>query len=340
MALRIVQVGLGNWGQDWFKNIASKSEDFEVVACVDTDTAMLARVQALGIAAERCYTSVEQALERVECDAVLITTTLPYHVPVALAALKAGRHVLVEKPFAPTVEEARQVVDLAAEKGLIVAVSQNYRYYPAVRAVMALLHENIVGAVHTVNIDFRRYIKQTFEPGFRHYHLTQPLLLDMAVHHFDLMRGVLGQEPVVVACTTWNPPWSKYVDPPVGAATITFDGGTVVNYRGSWISSGAPTPWAGEWKIEGEAGEISWSSRANVGVSAERVSVRPLGKPPRRVEIPALTHIDRAGTLHAFAEAIQSGQEPETAGRANIGSLALTWATIEAATSGLPVRLR
>lgn len=340
MPLRIVQVGLGNFGQDWYKNIVSKSEDFELVACVDVDAAMLACVQELGVAAERCYTTVEQALEAVECEAVLITTTLAYHVPVAIAALKAGRHVLTEKPFAPSVDEARQLVDLAAEKGRILMVSQNYRYFPAVRAVMALLRENKLGAVHSVNIDFRRYANLAPAPGHRHYNLRQPLLLDMSIHHFDLMRGVLGQEPVLVNCTTWNPPFSKFVEPPVGAATINFDGGAVVSYRGSWISAGPPTPWAGEWTIECERGEIAWTSRANTGVGDDRVTVRPLGKRSRRVEIPTLAHIDRAGTLHAFAEAIQSGQEPETAGKNNIGSLALTFANIESATDGLPVRLR
>lgn len=131
----------------------------------------------------------------------------------------------------------------------------------------------------------------------------------------------------------------------MGAATITFEGGTVVNYRGSWISSGPVTPWAGEWHIECEAGEIAWTSRADTGVnpatglSAERVMVRPIGKRPRRVELPTLAQVDRAGVLHSFAQAIQSNQEPETSGRANLGSLALMLATIEAAISGLPVRV-
>lgn len=340
MALRIVQVGLGNWGRDWFANIVSKSEDFELVACVDIDSNMLAQVQALGVPPECCFATVEQALEMVDCDAVLVTTTLPYHVSVALAALNTGRHVLVEKPFAPTAEEARQVVEVASDKGLIVMVSQNYRFYPAVRVVMALLHENILGPVHAVNIDFRRYANQAPVTAARHYTLKQPLLMDMAIHHFDLMRGVLRQEPLAVTCTTWNPPWSKFVEAPAAAAIITFDGGTVVTYRGSWISTERATPWAGEWQMECEAGTISWTSRANTGgVSSERVVVCPIGKRPRRVEIPALTHIDRAGTLHAFAEAIHTRQEPETAGRTNIGSLALMFATIEAALTGLRQQL-
>lgn len=340
MTLKIVQVGVGGWGQDWYKNIITKSEDFELVAVVDVEPSMLACVQELGAKVEHCYSSVEQALESVESDAVLITTTLPYHVPVALAALHAGRHVLTEKPFAPTIEEARQVVDLAAQKGLILMVSQNYRFFPAVRTVQALVSENRVGAIHTVNIDFRRYVPQNLDPNHRHFHLKQPLLMDMSIHHFDLMRAVLGQEPVEISCTTWNPAWSSFDEPPAGAAIIKFDGGAVVSYRGSWISSGPVTPWAGEWHIEGETGEITWTSRDNIGVGADQVSIHGIGKPARNAPMPVLEHIDRGGSLHAFAEAINTGMDPETAGSANIGSLALTIAAIESATSGLPVKLR
>jgi hypothetical protein len=65
--------------------------------------------------------------------------------------------------------------------------------------------------------------------------------------------------------------------------------------------------------------------------------MRLLGKPARRVELPELPAIDQAGSLKAFAQAIHSGQEPESSGSANLGSLALTFATIESATAGLPM---
>ncbi len=92
--------------------------------------------------------------------------------------------------------------------------------------------------------------------------------------------------------------------------------------------------------MECEAGEIAWTSRADTGVGAEAITVRPVGKRLRRIEPPALTHIDRAGVLHAFARAIQSGETPETAGSANLSSLALMQAAVKAAQSGLPVRVQ
>lgn len=337
MAIRLIQVGMGGWGLMW-GNTVRRSEDAELVACVDMDQAARARAQKkLELPPERCFSSLSDALTAVECDAVLVTTFLPAHVPVALEALAAGKHVLLEKPFAPTLADARRVVAAAATHGRLLMISQNYRFYPAARTVAALVREGTLGAVGAVNIDFRRYANSAQLEGHRHYALRQPLLLDMAIHHFDLMRMLLGQEPQQVNCHAWNPPWSKFTDPAAATATIEFDGGALVSYRGSWVSPGPQTYWDGEWHMECERGEIFWTGRDDQGTSGDRVTIRLLGKPARRVKLPELPAIDQAGSLKAFAQAIQSGQEPETSGRANMGSLALTFAMIESATAGLTV---
>jgi predicted dehydrogenase len=148
---------------------------------------------------------------------------------------------------------------------------------------------------------------------------------------------VLGQEARQVSCQAWNPPWSKFAEPAAAAATIAFDGRVVVSYRGSWVSPAPRTLWAGEWRMECERGAIFWTSRDNQGTGGDRVTVRLLGKAARRVELPELPAVDQAGSLAAFAQAIRTGQEPETSGRANLGSLTLALATIESATLGLPV---
>ena len=257
--------------------------------------------------------------------------------PLALEALAAGKHVLLEKPFAPTLADARRAVDAAAAQGKMLMISQNYRFYPAARTVAALVREGTLGAVGAVNVDFRRYANIAPAADHRHYALRQPLLLDMAIHHFDLMRMLLGREPQQVNCHTSNPPWSRFTDPAAATATIEFDGGTLVSYRGSWVSPSPQTFWDGEWRMECERGEIFWTGRDDQGTGGDRVTVRLLGKPARRVKLPELPAIDQAGSLKAFAQAIHTGQEPETSGRANIGSLALTFATIESATAGLTV---
>ncbi len=333
---------MGGWGRDWASNILSKVEEVEFVGCVDSDPEALAKARAsTAIQAEAYFDSLDTALESVEVGAVLVTTALPGHVPVALAALEAGKHVLMEKPFAPTIEEARQVVDAAAEKGLVLMISQNYRFFPAVRAAQSLVQAGELGEVGAISIDFRRYSNRAPRGGSRHYTMRQPLLVDMAIHHFDLMRAVLGREPREVFCHASNPPWSKFEDSPAAAATITFDGGAVVSYRGSWVSTGPATPWAGEWRMELSEAEVTWTSRGDGRPieSQDELTVRHLGEPPRKSDLPTLTYVDRAGSLSAFANAIRTGREPETSGRDNLRTLALMSAAVESAASGAPVRL-
>ena len=77
-------------------------------------------------------------------------------------------------------------------------------------------------------MQFRRYANLPPRESNRHYHIRHPLLMDMAIHHFDLMRYVLGQEPVSVHCHAWNPPWSNFTEPPAAVATIVFDGASRV----------------------------------------------------------------------------------------------------------------
>lgn len=338
--IRIIQVGMGGWGRDWARTVIPRVADVEPVAYVDMSAQMLETAQqSLGIAAEQCFSTLEAALQAVEADGVLITANLPAHVPVALAALAAGKHVLLEKPFAPTAADGQRVVEAAAARDRILMISQNYRHSPAARTAAALVRSGEVGPVGAVTIDFRRYANTAPREGHKHYYIYQPLLADMSIHHFDLMRMILGQEARTVACHAWNPPWSNFEQPSTAVATIVFDGGAVVSYRGSWASPGAQTLWAGEWRIECAKGEIAWTGRGDTQkLSDEKVTVRKLGsKRPQAVDLVTLPDVDRGGTLQAFVDAIKSGQEPETSGRDNLHTLALMNAAIEASQTGAPV---
>jgi predicted dehydrogenase len=87
-------------------------------------------------------------------------------------------------------------------------------------------------------------------------------------------------------------------------------------------------------------GEIAWTSRDGRPLdSADEVVVRPLGGSTERVDLPRIPYIDRAGTLNDFIEAVRSGGEPESSGRQNLPTLALTLAAVESARTGLPVSL-
>jgi predicted dehydrogenase len=329
--IRIVQVGMGDWGRDWATRVFPDVPEAALVACVDGQPRALAEVKKLGLVPdENRFGALDSALERVDAAAVLVTTDLPSHIVVVKAALNAGKHVLVEKPFGASVEEAKEAVDLAEALGLRLMVSQNYRFFPAVRAVQKLMRQGRFGQLLHIDLDFRRRSSPSRKRPTGHRNWAQPLLLDMSIHHFDLLRAVIGAEPTSVYCRTHNPAWAGFRDPPEGSAIIAFENDLTVNYRGSWAHPGPITLWAGEWRMEFEKGEVWWTSRGDFQTALEdRASLYSHDASCRDLVLPQLKRIDRAGALDAFVKAVSAGTEPESSGRENLGSLSLAHAAVE-----------
>src|SRR4051812_2053661 len=168
--LQLIQVGMGGWGRDWAKNVLLPDADVELRACVDSDAESLELArQQLDLPPRRCFNSLASALAAGAADAVLITANLPAHAALASDALTAGKHVLLEKPFAPSLAEAREVVELAARHDRVLMISQNYRFFPAVQAVRELISGGSLGRVGAVSIDFRRYANTASRATNRHY---------------------------------------------------------------------------------------------------------------------------------------------------------------------------
>lgn len=336
--LRLIQVGLGPHGRNWARRVVPEVSEVEVVAYVDKDPNALDALRAeAGVPAELCFESLKEAVEATQPQALLNTTALSGHVQVTWAALEAGLHVLVEKPFAPNLATAEELVEAAKVRRLVLMVSQNYRYFPAPRIIASMVHESALGKLFEVSIDFRRYSTVGPNGRGRHHLEEQPLLVDMSIHHFDLLRLILSREPVRVYCEAWNPEWTSFSGPSVAVASIVFEGGVVASYRGSWISAAPVTPWAGEWRMEFENGEVTWTSAADSDVTQDRVVVRPRDGEERLVTLPVVSRTGTWGTLTEFAAAIESGREPETSGRRNLGTIALMEAAVESAASHAPV---
>jgi predicted dehydrogenase len=321
---------MGGWGQDWATRVIPAVPRAQLEGCVDARPTALAKVKKLGVVDEdRCFTSLAAAIDRLDVAAVLVTTDLPSHISVLKAALQAGKHVLVEKPFAPSVQAAREAVDLADRLGLTLMVSQNYRFFPAVRAVQQFMAQAELGALLHIDIDFRRHSPPSSKGRTGHRNWDQPLLLDMSIHHFDLLRAITGSEPTSVYCRAQNPAWAGFKDPPEGSATIDFGDDLSVNYRGSWIHPGRKTLWAGEWRMEFEKGELWWTSRGDFYSDAQDEAwVYDHYAKRRAVALPHLERTDRAGALDAFVTAVSDGVRPESSGRENLGSLALAYAAV------------
>jgi predicted dehydrogenase len=325
MALRTIQVGMGGWGRNWADEVIPLVKTVDVVACVDPDPSALELVKGT---APR-FTSLAAALDKVDAEAVLVTAAVAGHVGPVREALQAGKHVLVEKPFAPTIDEATELVNLAAAQQRTLMVSQNYRFYPAPRLVRSLIEQGDFGPLHHIDLEFRQFSQQRQGHRSPHHAYAQPLLDDMSIHHFDLLRFITGSEPTSIICNAWNPAWSWFAGPPAAAALLTF-GEVQVSYRGSWISREPATPWAGHWRMAFENGDIAWTSRIDHTPAGDAVTVIRDGQ-TEELELPTVQWIDRAGTLSEFADAVAEGREPECTGADNIGSLALRTAAIDSA---------
>jgi predicted dehydrogenase len=335
--VRLIQVGLGPHGRNWAKRVIPSIQGVDLVGYVDTDPKALDILRdEADIPAERCFESMTEAIAQTLPDAVLITTALPGHAPVIRASLEAGLHVLVEKPFAPKLAIAQELVDQAADAGLIIMVSQNYRFFPAPRALAALVREASLGKLFQVSIDFRRYSVAGPNGRGRHHLEEQPLLVDMSIHHFDLLRLILDGEPERVYCEAWNPDWTAFIGPSVAVGSMNFSNGVVVSYRGSWVSAGPITPWAGDWRLEFERGEILWTNKDD-DVANDRVTVRPHDGRAHNVSLQPMEWTGPWGTLTEFALAIEQGRQPETSGRDNLGTIAFMDAMVDSAARHEPM---
>jgi predicted dehydrogenase len=282
------------------------------------------------------YGVLEDALEAVECDAVLVASPPGTHHVVAKAALEARKHVLCEKPLATNLQDAFDLVETADRAERILMVSQNYRYNAPFRAVQRLLMEGELGELASIEISCRRDTRTLFAPDDFRYSMRHPYVLDMSVHHFDLIRAATGRDVRGVYARSWRVPDSPFVHHPAVAAILDLEAGVPVIYQGDWATHEPETSWNGEWEIVGEAGRLLWSG-SNEDRGTGEVVFERWGRQPRPVEQRDLEFVEREATLQALRAAIEGGKPPETAAADNVRSLAAMLGCVSSVESGEPV---
>jgi predicted dehydrogenase len=257
--MRVVQVGLGLWGRSW-AGVVRGAEGAELVAVVDPEPeARLFAEEALGLPAESHHASLGEALEKTDCDCVLVVTPPGTHHEVVMEALERGKHVLVEKPLDTTLSGACVLVEAARRAGRTLMVSQNYRFNAPFRAAQRLVESGVLGELASIKVACRRDTRELFPASDFRYSMRHPYALDMAVHHLDLLRAMTGREVRRIHARSWRAPDSPFHHHPTVAALIDLDDGTPVVYEGTWAHRGPETSWNGEWEVVGEAGRLIWS---------------------------------------------------------------------------------
>jgi predicted dehydrogenase len=329
---RVLLVGCGSISSNWLRPTLASAQ-LELVGLVDLSTsAAEARAAEFDLDTTQVHIGhdLQTALNTTKPDIVFNCTIPATHFEVTTAALRAGAHVLSEKPLANTMAEAHQMIALAKETGKTFAVMQNRRYNPSIRKMRELLADGLLGDITTINADF--YIGAHFG-GFRDS-MAHVLIKDMAIHTFDAARYLTDTQAEAVYCHEWNPAGSWYEQDASAQAIFEMTNGTVFNYRGSWSSEGQHTSWDSNWRVVGTKGSITWDGAT--GLSIDVVSkTGAFFSEFTQPDVPALEESDmmrwHGFAIDAFVDALAAGETPETHAEDNIHSLAMVFAAIESA---------
>jgi predicted dehydrogenase len=251
--MKVIQVGMGGMGNAWI-NAVNRSVDVEFVGFVEVNPDIAqAQCEQYGFNPDSVYTSLQDALDAVTADGVINVTPPQFHKPISFIAMDAGIPVLCEKPLAGTLADARAIVDKANATGVLCSITQNYRYSPVAQTVKSVLDSGKLGAIGAIDVAF---YKGPHFGGFRE-EMPHPLIIDMSIHHFDMMRFFLDSNPSQIIARTWNPSWSWYNGDASASVNIQFQNGVPVTYTGSWCSQGLETPWNAHWRFDCANGVLS-----------------------------------------------------------------------------------
>ena len=329
-----VIVGAGGISNAWFPPL--KAEKVEIRGVVDLDVER-ARAQCAKYEVQAEVSDNQTAvLKKARPDFVVDLTVPEAHCQVVCKALKAGCHVIGEKPMASSMAEARRMVRTSEQTGRMHMVSQSRRWVPRHEALHKMVSGHKVGGLTTLNCDF--FMGCHFG-GFRD-EMESPLILDMSIHHFDLARYLSGVDPVAVYALEFNPKGSWYAGDVAASCIFEMSDGVVFTYRGSWCAEGPHTSWQGNWRIIGERGTILYEQDqppvAQV-VAGKTGFNRPLKDvvPPRE----AMKHEGMHGALREMLTFLRTGAIPQTECHDNIKSLAMVFGAMESARKGKRVRI-
>lgn len=230
----------------------------------------------------RLCATPQQAFDDPCVDAVVLATPNALHAPLALQALAAGKHVLVDKPFALSAAQARQVLDAAAANARVATAFQNRRHDADFLTLRALLEEGVLGEVAECHVHFDRFRPEVRDRWREHDAPGSGLWYDLAPHLLDQMLQLFGWPQAISAdldcqrgrggvdylhAVLHYPRMRAIVH--AGSLVTSASPRYVVHGRsGSWIKHGQDVqeaqlaagfaPGAPGWGLDPRHGELSW----------------------------------------------------------------------------------
>jgi 1,5-anhydro-D-fructose reductase (1,5-anhydro-D-mannitol-forming) len=276
--------------------------------------------------------STLDALLGADIDAVYISTTNELHLKQALAAIRAGKHVLCEKPLALSSADARKMVAAAKAAGIVLGTNHHLRNAGAHRAMREAIASGRIGKPIAARVFHSVYLPENLQ-GWR---ITRPeagggVVLDITVHDADTLRFVLGDDPVEVSCFTQS----------AGMAGAGLEDGAMCIWRfksGVIAQSheGFTTKFAGTgFEVHGSEGSL---------IASNVMTQKPDGSVMLRTAAgEEELSFDRddlySRSLRQFHTAIRDEGQPVATGEDGIWSLASAEAALQSASSGKAIKI-
>lgn len=221
--IRIGLIGFGYWGPNLARNVAENSS-CELVAICEQVPERRARAQHRYPTA-RVVAEPRELFAASDIDACIIATPVSTHAALALEALESGKHILVEKPLAPSTIDSHRIIELAEKKGLLVAVGHTFMYHPAVRKIQRDAAAGELGDILSFN---------SVRTNLGLFQGDYNVLWDLAVHDLSMLFHIVPQRPQAVSAAglahfPGHPEESAYL-------TLWLDKGCLAHIHVSWFS--------------------------------------------------------------------------------------------------------
>ena len=216
-------IGYGYWGPNLVRNFMSDTA-WRVVSVCDRSESRLAEVG-------RLYPTItttrnpEDLFRNPSIDAIAIATPVATHFELAMAALGAGKHVLVEKPIASTSAEASQMIEKAAQRKLVLLVDHTFVFTGAVRKIRDVIGDDSFG-------ELQYYDSTRVNLGLFQHDVN--VMWDLAVHDLSIMDFVIGVNPVAVSATGLSHVRGQPAN--VAFMTLFFDRDIIAHVNVNWLS--------------------------------------------------------------------------------------------------------
>ena len=216
-------IGYGYWGPNLVRNFMVAPGSAVTRVC-DLREERLAPLQKVYPGLKTCN-QPEELINDPAIDAVVIATPVSSHFELALAALRAGKHVLVEKPLAAKSDHARQLIDEAERRKLVLLVDHTFVYTDAVRRIRELIATGALGEI---------YYYDAVRVNLGLFQHDVNVVWDLAIHDLSIMDYVLPEKPVAISATGI----SHIPGQPENVAYITlfFAGAQIAHVHVNWLT--------------------------------------------------------------------------------------------------------